>query len=60
MFRPTQHLERRVQLHLLERVEKELETLNEDKQIIRWEKCSDEYFISPMEIKVRKKRKVSK
>ena len=41
-FTPTQHKGRRVPLHLLERVEQELEKLIEDKQIMRLEKCSDE------------------
>ena len=58
-FKPTQHKGRRVPLHLLERVEKELENLIKDKQIRRLEKCSDEYFISPVVITV-KRTKVSK
>ena len=41
-FKPTQHKGRKVPVHLLERVEKELENLIEDKQIKRLEKCSDE------------------
>ena len=53
-FTPTQHKGRRVPLHLLERVEQELEKLIEDKQIMRLEKCSDEYFISPVVITVKK------
>ena len=53
-FTPTQHKGRRVPLHLLESVEQELENLMEDKQITRLEKCSDEYFISPVVITVKK------
>ena len=45
---------RRVPLHLLERVEQELEKLIEYKQIIRLEKCSEEYFISPVVITVKR------
>ena len=40
-FKPTQHKGRRVTLHLLERIEKELKNLIADKQIMRLEKCSD-------------------
>ena len=57
-FTPTQHKGRRVQLHLLERVEQELEKLIEDKQIMRLEKCSDEHFISPVVITVKKDKSV--
>ena len=57
-FRPRQHKGRRVPLHLLERVEKELENLIEDKQIMRLEKCSHECFISPVIITVKKDKSV--
>ena len=57
-FIPTQHKGRRVPLHLLERVEQELEKLIEDKQIMRLEKCSDEYVISPVVITVKKDKSV--
>ena len=53
-FTPTQYKGRRVPLHLLERVEQELEKLIQDKQITRLEKCSDEYFLSPVVITVKK------
>ena len=53
-FKPTQHKGRRVPLHSLERVE----NLIEDKQIKRLEKCSDEYFISPVVITVKKDKSV--
>ena len=49
-FKPTQHKGRRVPIHLIDKVEKELRKLIEDKQIIKLEKCSDEYFISPVVI----------
>ena len=57
-FSPTQHNGGRVPLHQLERVEKELKKLIEDKQIIRLEKCSDDYFISPVVITVKKDKNV--
>ena len=44
-FIPTQHKGRRVPVHLLERVEQELEKLKEDKKTIRLEKSSDEYKV---------------
>ena len=59
-FDPTQQdcrESRRVPLHLLERVEQELEKLIEDKQIIRLQICSDEHFISPVLITFKKRRK---
>ena len=57
--KPKQHKGRRVPLHLLERVEKELENLIEDKQIKRLVKCSDKYFISPVVITVKKDKSVN-
>ena len=57
-FSPTQHKGRRVPLHLLELEEKKLEKLIEDKEIFRLEKCSDEYFISPVVITVKKDKSV--
>ena len=57
-FNPTQHNGRRVPLHILERVEPELEKIIEDKQIMRLEKCSDEYFLSPVVITVKKNKSV--
>ena len=57
-FKPTQHKGRRVPLHLLEGIEKELEKLIEDKQIKRLKKCSDEYFISPVVITVKRDKSV--
>ena len=52
-FHPTQHKRRRVPLHLIDKVEKELNKLIEDKQKIKLDKCSDEYFISPVVITVK-------
>ena len=56
IFTPTQS--RRVTLHLLESVEQELEKLMEEKQITRLEKCSDEYFSSPVVITVKEDKSV--
>ena len=52
-FKPTQHKGRRVPLHLVDNVEKELKKLIDNKQIIKLENCSDEYFISPVVITVK-------
>ena len=52
-FHPTQHKGRRVPLHLIDKVERELNKLIEDKQIIKLDKCSEEYFISPVVITVK-------
>ena len=57
-FKPTQYKGRIVPTHLLERVEKELENLIEDKQLKRLEKCSDKNFISPVIITVKKDKSV--
>ena len=55
---PTQHKGRRVPLHLVEKVEHELQKLIEDKQIIRLEKCPDDLLISPVVIKVKKEKSI--
>ena len=52
-FHPTQHKGRRIPLHLIDKVEKELNKLMEEKQIVKLDKCSDEYFISPVVITVK-------
>ena len=52
-FHPTQHKGRRVPLHLIDKVERELQKLIEDKQIMKLDKFSDEYFISPVVITVK-------
>ena len=57
-FKPTQHNGRIVPLHLLERVENEKENFIGDNQIKRLEKCSDEYFISPVVITVKEDKSV--
>ena len=57
-FKPIQQKGRRVPLHLLDKVEAELEKLIQDKQIIRLEKCSDEHFISPVVITVKHDKSV--
>ena len=50
---PNQQKGRRVPLHLLEKVEQELEKLIDDKQIARLEKCPDDVFITPVVITVK-------
>ena len=45
-------------MHLLEKVENELKKLIDDKQIIKLEKSSDELFISPVIITVKKDKSV--
>ena len=40
-------------MNLVDKVEKELKKLIDDKQIINLEKCSDEYFICPVVITVK-------
>ena len=57
-YTPSQHKGRRIPLHLLEKVENELKKLTDDKQIIKLEKCSDELFISPVVITVKKDKSV--
>ena len=57
-YTPSQHKGRRVPLHLLEKVENELKKLIDDKQIIKLGKCSDELFISPVVITVKKDKSV--
>ena len=47
---PTQHKGRRVPLHLVEKVENELQKLMDDNQIIRLEKCRNDLYISPVVI----------
>ena len=49
---------RRVPLHLIEKIENELKKLIDEKQIIKLEKCSDELFISPVVITVKKDKSV--
>ena len=55
---PNQQKGRRVPLHLLEKVEKELDKFINDKQIIRLEKCPDDVYISPVVITVKKDKSV--
>ena len=57
-FKPIQQKGRRVSLHLLDKVEAELEKLIQDKQIIRLDKCSDEHFISPVVLTVKHDKSV--
>ena len=55
---PTQQKGRRVPLHLVEKVQHELQKLIEDKQIICLEKCPDDLFISPVVITVKKDKSI--
>ena len=52
-FNPTQHKGRAVPLHLTEKVENELRKLINEKQIKKLTSCTDECFISPVEITVK-------
>ena len=55
---PNQQKGRRVPLHLLEKVEKKIDVLINNKQIIRLEKCPDDVYISPVVITVKKDKSV--
>ena len=57
-YTPSQHKGRRVPLHLLDKVEQELQKVIDEKQIIKLDKCSDELFISPVVITVKKDKSV--
>ena len=57
-FNSIQQKRRRVPVHLLDKVEAELEKLIQDKQIIRLDKCPDEHFISPVVITVKDDKSV--
>ena len=55
---PTLHKGRRVPLHRVEKIKHELQKLIEDKQIIRLEKCPDDFFISPVVITFKKDKSI--
>ena len=55
---PIQQKGRRVRLHLLEKVEMELDKLIQDNQITKLEKCPDDPFVSPVVITVKKDKLV--
>ena len=55
---PIQQKGRRVPLHLLEKVEFELDKLIRKKQIKRLDKCPDDLFVSPVVITVKKDKSV--
>ena len=55
---PKQQKRRRVPLHLLEKVEIELDKLVQDKQIIKLEKRPEDLFVSPVVIIVKKEKSV--
>ena len=50
---PNQLKGKRFSLQLLEKVEKEVDKLLNDKQLIRLEKCPDDVFINPVVITVK-------
>ena len=52
-FRPSHHEGRRITLRLIDKVEEELKKIKDEKQIIKVDKCSDAYFISPVVITVK-------
>ena len=53
---PSQHKEKRVPLHLFVKVEQELQKIIDEKQITKLDKCSDELFISPVVITLKKRQ----
>ena len=53
---PYQHKGRRVSLHLLNKVEYEVKKLIDEKQIIKLDIYSDQHFISPVIIMVKKQK----
>ena len=55
---PIQQKGRRVPLLFLEKVERELDKLIQEKQIFKLEKCPDELFVSPVVITVKKDKSV--
>ena len=55
---PNQQNGRRVQLHLLEKVELELDKLILNKQLKKLKKCPDDLFVSPVVITVKKDKSV--
>ena len=57
-YTPLQHKGRRVPLHLLEKVENELNKLIDDGQIIKLETCLDDLFITPVVITVKQDKSV--
>ena len=57
-FTPVHQRERRVPLHLEKQVEEELKNLQNNGHITRLEKCSDEFYISPIVITVKKDKSI--
>ena len=53
-FEPILHKGRRIPMHLQERVEAELNKLIDQNHVIKFYKCSDKQFISPIVITVKK------
>ena len=57
-YTPVHQKGRRVPLHLEKQVEEELKNLQNSGHITRLEKCSDEFFISPIVITVKKDKSI--
>ena len=57
-YTPVHQKGRRVPLHLETQVEEELRNLQNDGHITKLEKCSDEFFISPIVITVKKDKSI--
>ena len=55
---PIQQKGHRVPLHLLEKVERELDKLIQDKQLSELDKCRDDLFVSPVVITEKKDKSV--
>ena len=55
---PNQQKGRKVPLHLLEKLELELDNLIQDKQFTKLEKCANDLFVSPVVITVKKVKSV--
>ena len=58
-YTSVQQKRRRVPLSLLDKVENELKNFIDEKQIIKIDKCYDEYFISPVVITVKHDKSVN-
>ena len=57
-YTPVHQKGRRVPLHLETKVEEELKNLQNNGHITKVEKCSDEFFISPIVITVKKDKSI--
>ena len=57
-FKALQQRGRRITTHIQEKLENEVRSLFDKGQIIQLEKCSDQYFISPIVITVKKDQSI--